>query len=158
MQFVLDLLVLTGSFVLAYLLRYEFVISQKVLFDALVQLPYVVLIQVVALALAGVYTFIWRYVGMREVRSFFYAFFWSSLVLMALRFTLPDRFGDWRVPLSVILTGTTVGFLGVLGIRVASAGPLGGGREDPSSPEVLFGGTHADALLRSGRRWCPCGA
>ena len=119
MQFVLDLLVLTASFLLAYLLRYDFVIPGKVLFDALVQLPYVVLIQVVALALAGVYSFIWRYVGMREVRSFFYAFFWSSLVLTVLRFTLPDRFGDWRVPLSVILTGTALGFLGVLGLRVA---------------------------------------
>ncbi|HEY5190498.1 MAG TPA: polysaccharide biosynthesis protein, partial [Candidatus Deferrimicrobium sp.] len=119
MQFVLDLLVLTASFLLAYLLRFEFVIPQKVLFDALVQLPYVVLIQVVALALAGVYSFIWRYVGMREVRSFFYAFFWSSLVLTVLRFTLPDRFGDWRVPLSVILMGTALGFLGVLGLRVA---------------------------------------
>ncbi len=118
MQFLLDLLVLTASFFIAYLLRYDFVISQKVLFDAVVQLPYVVLIQVVALALAGVYSFIWRYVGMREVRAFFYAFFWSSLVLTALRLTLPNRFGDWRVPLSVILTGTALGFLGVLGGRV----------------------------------------
>jgi FlaA1/EpsC-like NDP-sugar epimerase len=119
MQFALDLLILTASFLLAYLLRFEFVIPEKVLFEAFVQLPYVVLIQVVALALAGVYRFIWRYVGMREVRSFFYAFFWSSLVLTALRFTLPNRFGDWRVPLSVILTGTALGFLGVLGLRVA---------------------------------------
>jgi FlaA1/EpsC-like NDP-sugar epimerase len=119
MQFVADLLVLTASFLLAYLLRFDFVIPEKVLFDALVQLPYVVLIQVVALALAGVYSFIWRYVGMREVRSFVYAFFWSSLVLTVLRFTLPNRFGDWRVPLSVILTGTALGFLGVLGLRVA---------------------------------------
>jgi len=118
-QFILDFLVLAASFLVAYLIRFEFVIPQKELFRAFVQLPYVILIQVVALALAGVYSFIWRYVGMREVRSFVHAFFWSSLVLTVLRFTLPDRFGDWRVPLSVILTGTTLGFLGVLGIRVA---------------------------------------
>ncbi len=74
MQFILDLLALTASFLFAYLLRFEFVIPQKELFGAFVQLPYVVLIQIVALAVAGVYSFIWRYVGMREARSFVYAF------------------------------------------------------------------------------------
>ncbi len=117
-QFASDLVVLTASFLFAYLLRFDFVIPERILFDALVQLPYVVLIQVVSLALAGVYSFIWRYVGMREVRYFASAFLWSSLVLAALRFTLPARFADWRVPLSVILMGTTLGFLGVLGLRV----------------------------------------
>jgi FlaA1/EpsC-like NDP-sugar epimerase len=118
-QFASDLVVLTASFLFAYLLRFDFVIPEKVLFDALVQLPYVVLIQVVSLALTGVYSFIWRYVGMREVRYFASAFLWSSLVLTALRLALPARFSDWRVPLSVILMGTTLGFLGVLGLRVA---------------------------------------
>ncbi len=117
-QFASDLVVLAVSFLFAYLLRFDFVIQEKVLFDALIQLPYVVLIQIVSLALAGVYSFIWRYVGMREVRSFANAFFWSSLVLTALRLMLPARFSDWRVPLSVILMGTILGFLGVLGLRV----------------------------------------
>jgi FlaA1/EpsC-like NDP-sugar epimerase len=119
MQFVLDLWVLTASFLAAYLLRFEFALPKGVLFDALVQLPYVVLIQVVALALAGVYSFIWRYVGMHELRAFVYAFFWSALVLTVLRLTLPNRFGGWRVPLSIILMGTALGFVGVLGLRVS---------------------------------------
>lgn len=118
-QFVLDLLILSASFLVAYLLRFEFAMPEKAFYGALIQLPYVVLIQVVALALAGVYSFIWRYVGMRELRTFVYAFFWSALVLTVLRLTLPNRFGDWRVPLSVILTGTALGFMGVLGLRVA---------------------------------------
>ena len=119
MQFILDLLVLSASFLLAYLVRFEFVIPEKAFFAALVQLPYVVLIQVIALSLTGVYSFIWRYVGMRDLRSFFIAFFSSSVVLTALRLILPDPFGEWRVPLSVILMGTILGFLGVLGLRVA---------------------------------------
>ena len=103
MQFVLDMLVLSASFLVAYLVRFEFAIPDRAFVGALIQLPYVVLIQIVALSLAGVYSFIWRYVGMREVHSFLGAFFWSSLVLTALRLTIPDPFGDWRVPLSVIL-------------------------------------------------------
>jgi hypothetical protein len=41
--------------------------------NAIQQLPYVVLVQFAALALAGVYSFIWRYVGMAEVKAFLYA-------------------------------------------------------------------------------------
>ena len=158
MQFTSDLVVLTASFLFAYLLRFDFVIPERMLFDALVQLPYVVLIQIVSLALAGVYSFIWRYVGMREVRSFASAFFWSSLVLTALRLALPARFSDWRVPLSVILMGTTLGFLGVLGLRVARRALWESAGKEPAPPAVLFRGVCADALLRGGRSGRPCGA
>ena len=85
---------------------------------ALQQLPYVVLVQFGALLLAGVYSFIWRYVGMGEVKAFLYAGIWSGLVLAMLRFGLPASFGGWRVPLSVILMGTILAFGGVLGLRV----------------------------------------
>ena len=78
----------------------------------------VLAIQIGALALAGVYSFIWRYVGMRELRAFVYAFWWSALALTVMRFTLPETFGDWRVPLSVILMGSVLGFVGVLGMRL----------------------------------------
>jgi FlaA1/EpsC-like NDP-sugar epimerase len=71
-----------------------------------------------ALVLAGVYSFIWRYVGMGEVKAFLYAAIWSALVLAMLRLSLPARLGDWRVPLSVILMGTVLAFGGVLGLRV----------------------------------------
>src|SRR5262249_35845237 len=82
------------------------------------QLPYVVLIQLAALALAGVYSFIWRYVGMGEIKAFLYAALWSGLILAVLRLSLPASLGGWRVPLSVILMGTVLAFGGVLGLRV----------------------------------------
>ena len=73
------------------------------LFDALLQLPYVVLMQLAALALAGVYSFIWRYVGMREVKAFVYAVVWSALVLAvaaALAAGLASATGASRSPSS----------------------------------------------------------
>lgn len=117
-QFVLDTLILVCAFVLAYLLRFEFAVPPKELGRAIEQLPYVVIIQIGALALAGVYSFIWRYVGMGEVKAFVYAALWSALVLTALRLLLPDSLGEWRVPLSVVLMGTVLAFGGVLGLRV----------------------------------------
>jgi FlaA1/EpsC-like NDP-sugar epimerase len=118
LQFALDVSTLVLAFVLAYLLRFEFALPDGELRNALQQLPYVVLIQLGALALAGVYSFIWRYVGLGEVKAFVYAAIWSGLVLTVLRLSLPDRFGNWRVPLSVTLMGTVLAFGGVLSLRV----------------------------------------
>ncbi len=118
LQFALDVTVLVLAFTFAYLLRFEFAVPDKEIGNAIQQLPYVVLVQFAALALAGVYSFIWRYVGMGEVKAFLYAALWSGLALAVLRLSLPDRFGGWKVPLSVILMGTVLAFGGVLGLRV----------------------------------------
>jgi FlaA1/EpsC-like NDP-sugar epimerase len=113
-----DLLILAVSFRVAYLLRFDFAVPPDASAQAGVQLPLVLVVQVGALAFAGVYSFIWRYVGMRELKAFVFAFCWSSLVLIELRFTLPDRLADGRVPLSVILISSLLGFLAVLSLRV----------------------------------------
>ena len=117
-QFALDITALVTAFGLAYLLRFEFALPEQEVDRALQQLPYVVLVQFAALALAGVYSFIWRYVGLGEVKAFVYAALWSALALAALRLTLPERLGGWRVPFSIILMGTVLSFGGVLGLRV----------------------------------------
>ena len=118
LQFALDIITLVVAFSLAYLLRFEFAVPASEIPNAIQQLPFVVLVQFVALALAGVYSFIWRYVGMGEVKAFLYAALWSALALAVLRLSLPDRLHGWRVPLSVILMGTVLAFGGVVGLRV----------------------------------------
>ncbi|MEX1245599.1 MAG: nucleoside-diphosphate sugar epimerase/dehydratase [Thermoanaerobaculia bacterium] len=118
LQFALDIATLAAAFAVAYLLRFEFALPEGELNNAIQQLPYVVLVQFAALTLAGVYSFIWRYVGMGEIKAFLYAALWSGFVLAVLRLSLPARLGTWRVPLSVILMGTILAFGGVLGLRV----------------------------------------
>jgi FlaA1/EpsC-like NDP-sugar epimerase len=113
-----DLAVLASSFALAYLLRFDFRVPADEFRRELIQLPYVVLIQLLALILVGVYTFIWRYVGLAEVRSFCAAAWWSSLALVVLRLSLPEATEEWRVPLSVILMDAAFAFGGVLAARV----------------------------------------
>jgi FlaA1/EpsC-like NDP-sugar epimerase len=117
-QFVLDVIILMVAFAMAYLFRFDFIITRETVVDALTQLPYVLLIQVGALALAGVYSFIWRYVGMNEVKAFVLAALWSSLAIAIIRLTLPQSLNGWRVPLSVTLMGTILAFGGVLGLRM----------------------------------------
>lgn len=117
-QYVFDLLVLTFAFVIAYFLRFEFVITDVELHKMLAQLPMVVLIQFGALNLFGIYSFVWRYIGMAELRPFVKAAWWSLLPVILMRLGLPDEFGQWRVPLSIALMNTILAFGGVLGLRV----------------------------------------
>lgn len=117
-QYAFDLVVLAVAFVLAYNLRFEFNITEVELHKMLAQLPLVVLIQFGTLNLIGVYAFVWRYIGMAELRSFIKAAWWSFLPLVLMRLGLPDDFGQWRVPLSIILVDTILAFGGVLGLRV----------------------------------------
>ncbi len=118
LHFVIDLAVLASAFALAYLLRFDFELPRGQAEDFLTQLPYVVLVQMAALSLAGVYTFIWRYVGMSEARAFANAALWSALPILAARLVLPARFNDYRVPISICLIDTALAFGGALALRV----------------------------------------
>jgi FlaA1/EpsC-like NDP-sugar epimerase len=153
-QFALDLLVLLGAFAFAYLLRFDFAIPRNFYRPLLTQISYVVLVQFAALALAGIYTFIWRYIGLAEVKTFIYAATWSSLLVLMVRLGLPDRFGPWKVPLSIIMADSVLAFGGVLGLRVLRRAlyekyegrPRGMARSVAQKPVLLVGAGRAGVL------------
>jgi FlaA1/EpsC-like NDP-sugar epimerase/lipopolysaccharide/colanic/teichoic acid biosynthesis glycosyltransferase len=132
----LDIATLTLSFSLAYLLRFDFALTRQERAEFSRQLPYVLAIQVAALALSGVYSFLWRYVGLKEVKAFFAAALGSAAVLTALRLLLPGPLAPWRVPLSVTIMDAVLAFSGVLGLRVARRIVFENGRRgsQPASP------------------------
>jgi FlaA1/EpsC-like NDP-sugar epimerase len=117
-QFSLDLGALVSAFVFAYLLRFDFQIPAKEFSRLLHQLPYVVLIQIGILALLGVYSFIWRYVGMPELKTFLGAASVSAIPLFALRIFLPEPLEVWRIPFSIVIMDTVFGFGFLFGMRV----------------------------------------
>lgn len=114
----LDVIAVTGSFVLAYVLRFEFAIPRPEIHNLLVQLPYVVVVQIVSLYLFGIYNLIWRYVGLAELRKFVGAAALSSVPLLLGRMFLPNALRDFRVPVSVTFMTAILGFGAVLGLRV----------------------------------------
>ncbi len=113
-----DVLFLILAFLLAYKLKFDFSVPGHVLRDALVELPLVVCIQFVALRLAGVNRFVWRYTGLPEARGFVVAAGISMIPLVVLSQTLPDELEMLRVPLSVVSMNTVLAFGGLLGLRV----------------------------------------
>jgi len=118
LQFIVDFLVLIAAFTLAYLVRFDFAIPLTERPNFLIQVVPVVLIQFALLRLTGVYTFIWRYVGMAELRTFLKAAFYSAVPLLLMRLLLSQESQSLRVPLSIILMDAVLAFGGVLGVRV----------------------------------------
>jgi FlaA1/EpsC-like NDP-sugar epimerase len=119
MQCALDLTALIMAFILAYLLRYDFAIPESEIRHMLLQLPCVVALQFTLLLVTGIYTFIWRYIGISELKAFILAGLWSALPVMVVRIALPEEYQALRVPLSVTFMGTLLAFGGTLGLRLA---------------------------------------
>jgi FlaA1/EpsC-like NDP-sugar epimerase len=117
-QFLLDLIVLVGAFFFAYLIRFEFVISEYWLIPALSQAPFVLLVQLAALIFTGVYSFVWKYIGLSEIRAFVWAGICATVPLLVVRFWVPERYATWKVPFSIIVVDGMLAFGGVLGVRV----------------------------------------
>jgi FlaA1/EpsC-like NDP-sugar epimerase len=122
MQTVLDLSILSTAFVVAYLLRFEFELPRTEVHPLLIQLPYVVLLQFVALSLTGGRSAIWRYTGMGHIKPFLYAALGSVLAITIMRFELPEAYHAWAVPLSVNLIDCMLAFGGTFGLRVLRRG------------------------------------
>lgn len=118
-QVCLDLATLSCAFMFAYLLRFDFALGGDEVRRALYQLPYVVAFQFLLLLASGVYAFIWRYIGIAEIKAFVLAALGSALPVIVLRVALSDRWQVWRVPLSIVIVDTVIAFGAVLGIRVA---------------------------------------
>ena len=119
LQFVLDLAVLVLAFLLAYLLRFDFDIPSEFRVHLWTQLPYVVALQFAMLFATGIYSFVWRFIGLAEISAFLRAAAYSAAPLLVLRFGLPEAYRAWQVPLSIILIDTLLAFGGLLGLRIA---------------------------------------
>lgn len=117
-QFAIDTVVLMSAFVLAYLLRFDFTLPARETKFMFYQLPFVLLLQLLVSWRAGIYNFIWRYVGLAEVKAFISAALWAAMPMILLRALLPEQLQPVRIPFSIILMDTLLAFGGVLAMRV----------------------------------------
>jgi lipopolysaccharide/colanic/teichoic acid biosynthesis glycosyltransferase len=113
-----DSIVMALAFSLAYLLRFDFSIPKSEVPIFWSQLPFVVLLQLAALIVSGVYRSFWRYVSISDLKSFLLAWLASGSTLLATRLLLTTRFQSWRVPLSVLVIDAGFAFSGLIATRV----------------------------------------
>lgn len=107
-----------GAFLIAYLLRFDFAIPPREASAMLAQATYVVILQILTMWLAGAYSLVWRYIGMRDVSRFVSAALYGLVPLLALRLWPIPHATAWHIPASVILVDTVLGYGGVLAVRV----------------------------------------
>lgn len=99
-------------------MRFDFDIPERETEHMLFQLPFVLLIQLALIWATGIYAFVWRYVGMAEVKAFVNAAFLATLPLILMRLALPEALQPARIPLSITLMDSVFAFGGVLAMRV----------------------------------------
>ena len=115
-RYILDLLVLSGAYLAALLLRFDS--FDQIPKGHLGQLPLVVLIQLSTLWIGGIYNFLWRFIGLAELRTFLQSAALSTFTLLALRLGLPESLQVFRVPISVIVFDAVLAYGGLLAIRI----------------------------------------
>lgn len=119
MQIAIEVGLLGGAFVLAYLLRFDFNIPANELNKLTVQVAVVVAIQIISLRAFGAHRFIWRYTSTQDARTIAAALASVTLLLFAVRSihtVLPDVV---VVPISIAILDLFIAFLSILGVRMA---------------------------------------
>ena len=115
---VLDAIVLTLAYWMAWLFRMEFDLQPPYRDVFLITWPYVILLQYACLAAFGVPRMSWRYVSMRDSARVLWAGAASTAVLVALRLALPGLGVTLVIiPLGVIAMDFALAFLGLVGVR-----------------------------------------
>ncbi len=115
---VFDTALLAGAFVWSYLLRFEFAIPAREMPAMWSQLIFVTLVQSVALIVSGAHAFIWRYIGVAEIKTFAIASAIATIPLLIARLAFPQDGRPWSAPLSVLLADVVFGFAGLLAARI----------------------------------------
>ncbi len=117
-QTLLDLSILSLAFMMSYLLRFDFVLSEIILQQALIQIPFVVAFQYLILRACNVHKFIWRYIGLPEMNRVLIALLLATIPMLYLRLSLNEIFQYSSIPISIIILDFSLAGIGILGIRL----------------------------------------
>lgn len=124
LQALLDIGALAAVLVVAYLLRFEGRIPPYEVQRIWIVLPYFVAVEYGTLLAFAVPRFAWRYVGLREVTTIFYAMAAATALLVTTRYTAEALIRTIPgathaiIPTGVLLINFVIGFCAIAGLRV----------------------------------------
>ncbi len=113
----LDLMVMAIAYIAAYVLRFNFNVPALYVREGASAFATVVLLQVAALWSCGCYRLLWQFISVCDVARFLRAIGSSTLVLVLLRFLVPEWRG-LRPPLSIALLNGVLVLGGLLILRL----------------------------------------
>ena len=110
--------VIALALVFAYILRFDFAISDRYQQQLTILVPYVIILSVGVNYLWGVYAFIWRFTGLREALVIAQSVATTTLVLTVLRIVAFYEYPLLRIPFGILFTQVMLTYVGFLGVRV----------------------------------------
>src|SRR5262249_17973979 len=122
LQTVLDIVVLSVAYWLAFLFRFEFSIPSMWLRVLLTTWPYVVALQYGGLVLFGGPRMSWRYISIGDVGRILVAVATSSSLMTLVRLVGPSIDAGIAIviiPLGVLAMTVVLAFMGLVGVRAA---------------------------------------
>jgi len=158
LQVLVDLLLALGAWVLAYLIRFNFdLVAAEEYFVPTAVITFA-LLQVVVLGLVGVYSRLWRYTGLQDLRLMILGVALGALVVLALVAMSPRLF---FAPRSTLLAQPVFFLMLIAGVRVmwrmARENSVQKQTLEYGEPVIVIGaGDAAAALLREfdrSHRW-----
>ena len=155
LQIVLDFVVVSIAYWLAFLFRFEFDIPRATVGLILVNWPYVIAVQYLTLVAFGVPRMAWRYMAMRDAARVLFAAIASTAALVSIRLLLPSITSSPLVflPLGVLAMDFVLGFVGLVGVRAIwrFRGELQGRKRRPAGSDrqavLLIGAGEAGVLV-----------
>jgi FlaA1/EpsC-like NDP-sugar epimerase len=119
----LDVLVLSGAFGLAFMIRFEGSLPGDMAAAMIAALPWILGVKLLAFALFRVRRLTWRFIGLVEAQRIFTGLALASTVLVCWRLAEPTVLQAYvpryfQVPLAVLWIDLPLSFLGILGLRV----------------------------------------
>ena len=155
LQLFFDAIILSLAFFLAYVLRFDGFPPSERRLEAVIQLPYAVLLQLLVLSLAGLHKTSWRYVSLADVPRIAIGLGLATLVLATFRLSLPTRYQFGRIPLGVISADVVLAGVGLLAARVVrriqsehfERKRIGGVRRIVAKRVLLIGAGRAGAMI-----------
>lgn len=118
LQTVVEILILAAAFLFAYLLRFDFVIPPSEVSEFLVQLPILVVFQIIALRAFGAHRFIWRYTSARDAINIAKALVAVAFIFLLARAVYLLFPQSVIIPISIVILDLFVSFIGILGVRM----------------------------------------
>ena len=148
LQLLADTVICVAGLVLAYFLRFDFNLSEAEYARLVAQLPFVVLVQLMAMHLSGARARIWRYVSLQDMPAYFRAAFCATSLVLAVRFAPIAALDALRVPLSIIVIDAGLAFGGLVAARVSrrALDSRQSTHTRPTRGAVLVGAGRAGAL------------
>ena len=117
-QFLIDMLVIVGAFVIAYMVRFDGLPMVPYSGQLLVVAPYVSLVYLLSNCSWGVYAFIWHFIALREAIVIGQAVGSAALFILIIRILVLERYPVLQIPFGILVIQPMLVICGLLGVRI----------------------------------------